>query len=174
MRTLFQIGEELTALAELMEELGGEITDDQVGLELEAYFDSLNEDKEAKLERYCWLVKEFEARAESRQQESYRLADLAQQDGRNAKRLKERLKSFLETQNPKKAETRSFKMWVQKNSATPLEYPEAWDAEPASSPERYHETKIILNKKLLRADLEAGELVEGCEIGPAGNHLRIK
>lgn len=174
MKSLFQIGDELSALAELMNETGGEIPEGAIGEELEAYFDSLHEEKDRKLEAYCWLIKEFEARAECRQQEAYRIGVMASQDAANAKRLKDRLKGFLETQDPMKSETRSFKVWVQKNSATPIHYPEEWDIEPATAPEAFQRRVIALDKDAIRDAIKAGDETHGARLGERGSHLRIK
>jgi len=138
MRTLFEISDDLLALADLLDEVGGEVTEDDAGRALEAWFDSLGSERDKKLDGYCALIQQYEAIAEAREIEAKRIMALAGTDANTAKRLKARLKNFFEIQKIGKLETPRFKVGVQKNGGkSPLIVPEAWEREPAKAPERY-------------------------------------
>ena len=77
MRRLFDIGDDLLALEELLSDAGGEIGDDEAGQALERWFDELGEERDAKIDGYCALIREFEARAEILENEAERMLALA-------------------------------------------------------------------------------------------------
>ncbi len=175
MRSLFEIGDDLFALGEMLEEVGGEITEDEAGEALERWFEQLGAERDKKIDGYCLLIRQFEAASEARELEAKRLMALAGADGNNARRLKDRLKRFFDAQGIAKLETPRFKLSIQKNGGkAPLVVPQAWEQEPAAAPEAYQRRVIQLDKEAIREALEAGEQVDGCEIAPRGSHLRIR
>jgi hypothetical protein len=175
MRTLFEIGDDLTALAELFEDLGGEVTEDEAGQALEAWFDQLGEERDRKIDGYCALIREFEERSDARELEAKRLMALAGTDANNAKRLKARLKAFFEAQGIKKLETPRFKVGIQANGgALPLIVPAGWESDPASAPEAFQRRIIELDKDAVREAIRNEEETHGASLGERGTHLRIK
>lgn len=175
MPTLYEISQDLIAIEELLTETGGEITDDEAGAALEKWFDEIGEQRDAKIDGYCALIREFEARSEARELEAKRLMALAGSDLNNAKRLKARLKGFMEAQGLKKLETPRFRLSVANNGgAQPLMVPPAWEAEPASAPEAFQRRVIQLDKDAIREAIRNDEEAHGASLGERGNHLRIK
>lgn len=175
MPTLYELSQDLLALEALLTETGGEITDDDAGAALERWFDELGERRDAKIDGYCALIREFEARAEARELEAKRLMALAGSDGNNAKRLKARLKAFFEAQGIKKLETARFRLSVQGNGgALPLIVPEAWEREPASAPEGFQRRVIQLDKEAIKTAIQNDDETHGAHLGERGTHLRIK
>lgn len=175
MRSLFQISDDLLALSDLLSDVGGEITDDEAGAALEKFFDELGEERDAKIDNYCALIRELEAHAEARWAEARRIRELSEADERNAERLKNRLKAFLDIQGIAKLETLRFKLSVQKNGGKArLIVPEQWEDEPSSAPERFHRRVIQLDKTAIREAIEAGEEIDGCAIAERGGYIRIR
>ena len=175
MRTLFKITEDLDALADMLTEVGGEISDDEQGAALEAWWQELGEERDKKIDNYCALIEELNQRATVRANESERLADLGAADQKAADRLKTRLREFLESQNINKLKTDRFNLTLANNGGkAPLVIPDAWRQAPAEAPEQYHRRKIYLDLEALRADLESGVEVPGCSVADRGKHLRIK
>lgn len=174
--TLFEIDQELTGLEQFLTQLGGEITDDEAfEAAIDAELARIKGNLADKLEGYCWLIKEFEARATARKAEAARLSQMAALDEKNVERLKSRLKVFFDAHQITKQETASFKIAIQKNGgAAPLTVPPEWESDPASAPEAYQRRVIQLDKFTIRAGIEAGEVIEGCAIGERGAHLRIR
>lgn len=175
MRTLFQISNDLLALEAILAEVGGEITDDDAGAALEKFFDELGAERDAKIDNYCALIRELEARAEAREAEAKRLTALAGSDANNAKRLKNRLKAFFEIQEISKLDTARFRVAVQKNGgALPLVIPAEWDDDPAAAPEAFQRRTIVLDREAIREAIRNDEETHGASLGERGTHLRIR
>lgn len=175
MRTLFHITEDLDALADMLIESGGEISDDEQGSALEAWFQELGEERDQKIDNYCTLIEEMEGRAAVRISESERLANLAQADERAATRLKTRLRDYLEGQGIAKLKTDRFNLTVAQNGGkAPLTIPDQWRHDATTAPEQYHRRTIRLDVDAIRTDLESGQDVPGCRIEERGTHLRIR
>lgn len=175
MSTLFQIGEDLSALEQLLTANDGEITDDAAGEALEAWFDELGEARDQKIDNYCRLIATIANRAQARAEEVARLDNLIETDQTAIARLKTALHSFMIEQGITKLETPLHKLTIAKNGGKPpLVIPESWREDAANAPEQYHQTFVKLDTAAIRADLMAGEQIPGCHIAEPGNHLRIK
>ena len=173
--TLYEISEHLKAIEEVLTETEGEIADDTAGEMLAEWFDQLTDQRDAKIDSYCRLIAELGARAEARRAEILRLGALVDAGDRAVTRLKNALKAFLDAHNLTRLETASFKLTVAKNGGkAPLVIPDAWREDAVNAPEAYHRTYVKLDAEAIRADLEAGQTVEGCAIGDRGTHLRIR
>ena len=173
--TLFEISDELAAIEELLTANDGEITDDDAGRTLEAWFDEIGDARDAKIDDYCRLITMIRERAEARHREMMRIGALADTDENTVQRLKAGLQRFMAEQGITKLETGLHKLTIANNGGkAPLVVPEEWHEDPASAPERYHRKVIKLDVDAIRADLLGGEEVPGCAIGERGTHLRIK
>jgi len=175
MRTLFRITEDLNALADMLTEAGGEISDDEQGSALESWFKELGEERDQKIDNYCRLIATVTARANARTEELARLGALVDTDENTIKRLKTALHNFMLEQGVTKIETPLHRLTIAKNGGkSPLVIPEAWRHDAATAPEQYHRRMIRLDVDAIRTDLESGQDVPGCRIEERGTHLRIK
>lgn len=175
MRTLFKISEDLTALAELLTDVDGDVSIEEQFDALEIWFDELGDERDQKIDNYCALIAEITARADARTAEMRRLSSLVATDRVAADRLKDRLQEFLTSQGIQKLKTSRYNLTVAANGGkAPLIIPESWRQNPAAAPERYHRRQITIDGESIRSDLEAGEYVAGCSLGERGQHLRIK
>jgi len=175
MPTLLQIAEEIMALHNLLTECGGELTDEQAEEAIDGWFAETNASLEKKVDSCCWLIREFEGRAEIREQAAKALMAIAGTDTNEAKRLKARLKFYLELCGVSKLETPHFKVGIQANGgALPLVVPPAWEAEPASAPEAFHKVEIRLNTTAIREAIRNDEETHGAYLAERGTHLRIR
>lgn len=167
---LFEIGEELEEIAEALRDAEGVVDDGP----LEAWFDSVMNARDEKLDRYCGLIKSLEGMTAIREEEIKRLQALVKGDQATVKRLKDRLRIFVDGQGGK-VETSLHKLSVVKNGGkVPVLYPGEWAEDPTQAPESYHRRTIQLDVEAIRESLEAGEDIPGCSIGERGTHLRIK
>jgi parvulin-like peptidyl-prolyl isomerase len=174
-KTLFQIGEDMQALDALLGEVGGDVTDEQAGAAIDRWLEENRAALAEKLDGYCWVLKEREARCLAREAESKRLAELARSDRNAARRLKDRLKEFFARQGMERFETAHFKLAVQPNGGKrTLLVNRDWTDDPTAAPEQYHRRVILLDTEAIRADVEAGVEVEGCELAEHGTHLRVR
>lgn len=172
-RTLFDIGSDMLALEELMSEIGGEVTDEEVERAIDAFFAEIESDLHAKLDSYVYLIAEFNARFEMRRKEAERIARLAAVDQYNEKRLKRRLQDFFERTGKTKEETAHFKISVINNGGqAPLVLADQVD--PSALEPRFQKVTVEVHTDAVRAALEAGEELEFADLGARGRHIRIK
>jgi hypothetical protein len=175
MPTLFQIGDEIRALHDLLTECEGELPDAEAEAAIDGWLAETEGDLFKKVDGYCGLIRELEARSEAREIEAKRLMALAGADGNQAKRLKDRLKAFFEISGIKKLETPRFRVSVQANGGQlPLIIPDDWDDDAASAPEAFQRRVIVLDTVAIRTAICNGEETHGACLGERGNHLRIK
>ena len=175
MPTLFQIAEQIMALHDLLSECGGELTDEQAEQVIDQWLAETNASLENKVDSYCWLIREFEGRADVREQAANALMAIAGADGNQAERLKARLKKYLEMCGVSRLETPHFKLNIQTSGgALRLIVPLAWEAEPASAPEAFHKLKIELNTTAIREAIRNDEETHGAYLADRSTHLRIR
>lgn len=172
-RSLLTISDDLLALDNLMEELGGDLSDPQVEAAIVGWFEHLGEERDKKIDNYCALIRELELRASVRKAEAERLAMRGRTDNNKVEFLKGRLKQFFEFHKLPKIETERFTVAVQKNGGVlPLDIA----IPPEQLPEIYRvEVKQVKPlTDVIRRELEAGRQIDGCTLGERGTSLRIR
>jgi len=175
MPTLFEIGDEISALHDLLTEVGGELPDAEAEAAIDGWLRETDAALEKKVDGYCGLIREFEARSEAREIEAKRLMAIAGADLNQAKRLKDRLKAFLEIAGLKKVETPRFRVSVQANGgALPLIVPPAWERDPAEAPEAFQRRVIELDRNAIREAIRNDEETHGACLGERSTDLRIR
>ena len=163
-KTLLEISEDLLALMVALEESAGEVTP-----ELEAWFDTLGTERDKKLDCYAALIREFELCSKARKEESDRMAALAQADANAARRLKDRLKLFLEVQRETRIDTARYRITLAKNGgALPVDVAVKPEDLPA-----YQKRTVVADIDALRKALEAGVEIGGARLKERGTHVRI-
>jgi hypothetical protein len=159
----------------LLTECGGELADAEAEAAIDEWLAETEGDLFKKVDSYCGLIREFEARSEAREIEAKRMMALASADGNQAKRLKDRLKAFFEVYGIKKLETPRFRVSIQANGGVlPLIIPSDWDDDPANAPEAFQRRTIVLDRDAIREAIRNDEETHGACLGERGNHLRIR
>jgi hypothetical protein len=126
---------------------------------------------EAKVENYCWLIREIEGRAAIRLLESKRIKALATTNENLVKSLKERLKFFFESQAIQKLECKTFKVSIANNGGVqPLQV----DLPADQLPVQFQKVTIEPDNASIRKALEMGTEIEGVKLLQRGTSLRIK
>ena len=169
-RTLFEITDDMRALDDLITEAGGDITDEAVEEAFNAFWDENSKNLDEKVEAYCWLIREQEARSTARKQEAERMNRRAQIDSNSARSLKQRLVAALQNADIKRLETENFKVWWQANGGkAPLILDED------NVPEDYVKFREIRepNKDLIRQKLADGVELSFAQLGERGCSLRL-
>lgn len=162
----------LEALTHISPE-GETISEEEQARIIEAYIVADGAFKD-KLDRYCWLIEAFSARADFRHTQAARFVTLARLDESVATKMTNRIKAVMASRAEKQIETENFRVRIIGNGGkAPLIVPEEWRRNPASAPERFHRRRIELDLTVLRAAIEAGETVEGCFIGERGTRLAL-
>lgn len=170
MRTLLDISDDMLALADMLEEVGGDLGAGDGALD--EWFNQLGDERDTKLDNYAALIRDIELRAAARREESERLRLRVAADDGTVKRLKDRLKLFFEIQGIKKVETRRYAIGVQKNGGlAPLLVD---DIDPADLPQWAQRVRIEVDTIAVRNSIEAGETVPFARFGERGTQLRIR
>ena len=169
--TLYSISEDLAALEELLIETGGEVSAGVAEAAIDSWFEELGARRDAKVDSYCALIRNLEARATSRKAEAARLSDRARIDTNAIERLKSRLLFFFDKHSMRSLETARFRISAQANGGVqPLAI-----TQPAESlPDEFVELRREPLKGLIREMLEAGETLPFAELLPRGRSIRIR
>lgn len=111
--TLAEIGDEMYALNDLLQEIGGDVTDEQAEAAVMQWLDDNKANLHIKLDDYGKLINFRTMMREHRKAEVKRIKTLGQTDDNIITTLKNHLRQFFNAQKIKKIETTSFKFWVQ-------------------------------------------------------------
>lgn len=142
MRSLFEISEDLFFLEDFLTDTGGELTDEAMEAEIDKWLADLGEERDTKIDNYCALFKEMEARALARKEEAMRMSRLADVDANAAGRLKSRLFNFFDTHNIDRVDTARFRVTrVNNGGALPLFIDKDMEDDPEKLPEPFR--KIV-------------------------------
>ena len=148
----------------------GELTG-EINPTIDALLAELEGNIEAKVENYCWLIREIEGRAAIRLLESKRIKALATTNENLVKSLKERLKFFFESQAILKLECKTFKVSIANNGGVqPLQV----DLPADQLPVQFQKITIEADNQALRKAIEIGTEIDGVKLLPRGTSLRIK
>jgi hypothetical protein len=133
-------------------------------------FESLKIALESKIEGCCRLMRHFDAQGASYKAEADRLTHHRTVAENNAKRLKEYMKTTLDTLGIKKVETELFKVRIQNNPLA-VNVDDSVNAEQL--PDEFKVVEYRPNKKaMLEASKDGKALPEGCSV-TQGSHLRV-
>lgn len=172
--TLFQLGDDIRALDDLIEELGGDVSDPQVEAAWLAMAEQLTTDEAAKLDGYVNYIRTLEMEAVAAKAEAEQYAMKARTRENRVKWIKERLKQHLEATGRTKAETATKRaIAIQANGGKPpLILVDNLD--PATLPDHLVIIRRTPDTDAIRAALEAGEPLPFASLGCRGTHLRIR
>jgi hypothetical protein len=172
-QTLYNIADDLRALESILLEAGGDISSPEALAAVEAWEVELETNLGSKIDNYCALISEIEARSSARKAEADRLADLARVDENAAKALRERLKFVFESRSLPTMQTERFRVSLARNGGkAPLDIRVGPDELPAWAVKR--KTVVETDKDAIRARLEAGESLPFANLMERGSRLVIK
>jgi hypothetical protein len=175
--TLYNISADLSALEELLFEAGGELPEGEAEAAIDAWFEELGARRDAKVDSYCQLIRNLEARAELRRAqaqpfltEANRLMERARVDTNAVSRAKGRLLAFFERHHIATLETERFRVVAQANGGVqPLVI-----SDPAHVPDELTEFIRKPMNAAIRALLEAGEALPFAHLAERSRSIRIK
>lgn len=151
MANLFELTSNYKYVLDLADEL-----DEQT---LQDTLDSIKEPLEEKVDNTAKLIKAMENDAKAFKEEEARIKQRRQAIENNIKRIKERLKYDLESNEIDKIEGKTFKVSVQNNPIS------VKIVDEKSIPKNYFiEQEPKLNKKELLEDMKRGEEIFGAEL----------
>jgi hypothetical protein len=171
MPTLYEISQSLEAIEELLFEVGGEVSDIHTEAVIDAWLGEYGQARDEKIDGYCALIREIEARRDARRLEAARLNDLATADHNAVTRLKERLMWFFEAHGIQKMDTARFRVSVANNGGV---QPVAVLCKPEELPPQFQKIIVKADNDALREALEEGETMPFAALVERGRHLRIR
>ncbi len=166
--TLFELGEDLTALDQLLTESLGEITP-----EIQEWLDEYRTKLEEKVDSVAWFVKTCEARAAGFSKAAEELAAKATTETNKIARLKSYVRACMELRGEKQLKGQVYTFALQQNGGRPPltllnENPDAYPPECL---------KVVrsVDKERVRVLVEAGQVApELAVLEPLGFHLRLR
>lgn len=170
-RTLYAISNDLLALYDRIEELGGDISSPEVEGLIDDWFAQLGAERDDKLDHYAAFIGELETRAQARRDEARRLTDRARRDEEQAAYLKGRLVDFFQQHGLKTVETRRYRLTVQRSGGKAPVVLSTDD--PAALPEAFQRVKVSADLTAIREALERGEALDFAALGERGYYVRI-
>lgn len=170
-RSLFKITDDLLALAALLTETDGDITDADAEAAITAWFAELGSERDTKIDHYCALIRELEARHDARTQEARRLLALAKTDAATAQRLRTRLFAFFKLHDITRLTTQRFQLGIVHNGGV---LPLAYLALPVTIPPDFQHVTIDYDNTAIRKALDGGETLTFAYYLPRGERLSIR
>lgn len=192
--TLWEIGDDLEALHDLLAEVGGDVSEEEAETAIDAWLSEVAGAEAAKLDRYGALIRTIEARAEIQQTEAKRLLDRASVNLNHARRLKDRLLAYMDRTGRKKIEGNLYAFTAANNGgAAPVQID---DVDPMQVEPRFRVAKLTLacptdetlealesqcrrldveiDTRAVREALDAGEDLPWARYGERGRHIRVR
>ncbi len=172
-RPLFDLPADLVALHDLMSETGGEFDDAGFAL-LDKWFAEIATEEGVKLDNYVGLIRMYEMQEAAAKEEMERWQLTARVRGNGHKRLKERLKLYLEMTRRKKVVTAAGRTLAIQNNGGILPLIVTENLDPASVPAEFQRVKVEIDNAAVRKALDAERVVGFAAYGPRGERLVIK
>ena len=174
MRTLFDIGHDLIALATLLEERDGNVTDPDVEAAVAAWFKELEADEANKLESYRCLIAQWEMEAAASKAEAEQWQKRAKSREDRVAWLKAKALAYLEYTGRKEATCASGKTFrvCANGGKLPLEIVDGTRTGDVGM--EYLKVYTDFDREKIREALEKGQQLEFARLNGRGTHLRIK
>ena len=202
-QSLFQIGEDLAALEDLLLQLDGDISDPAIGDTVTKWFAELEQNLGGKVDNYIAIIRKWESEAVAAKAEAEQYLKAAQVRANRIERMKSYMMDWLTKHNRKSVETPTGRsVTIQKNGGKqPVDIQsdvldrllmrvdvveQKYHVDPIALPDigihsnewtalqHYLRVRTFFDTNAMRADLEAGKSVPFVELKERGQHLRIK
>lgn len=168
MATLYEITADLRALDDLLDEIGGDLTDPEVERVTQQWTDELFASLDKKADGYASLIAEIHGRAEIRRAESKRLLERAKADEAKAEWLTSRLFDAMRATNQRLIETPRFRISIQRNGGKlPIDIHD-------EVPQEWCRVRYEADKERIRETLESGGTLPFAVLCERGERLVIK
>jgi hypothetical protein len=156
LRKLFTISDDLLALENLLDEIGGDVTDESAELAIDTWLAELKDEASNKLENYGHLIKVLESEAEALKLEADRLKAKQKTAENKAARLKSRLETFLKLNGIDKIQSKTFTFALQKAGGKPrFILSDEFTDTPEELPAHLRRVKYEPDLVAIRAEVEA-------------------
>lgn len=168
MATLFQIGDTGRAIMDLVDESPSEM--DPI---LDGWVKEFETEESEKLTAYWSVMRQLEMEAATATAEAEQFQAKARARENAVKRMKDRLKTYLELTGRREAVASNGKKFaIQANGGkVPLVMADGID--PDAVPREYQKVRIEFDTDAIRRVLEDGDELSFASLGSRGTHLRV-
>lgn len=172
-RTLDAIEADEFALAGLLSDLGGDVSDEEAEAAVDEWMQELTDDRDRKLDGYGEFVRFLEARAAEKKARADQLSAGAKALEGRARWMKDRLLRYLTNRGIKKLECPLNTFSVQANGGSRAVI---FAVAPEEFPEEYRETRtsFVPRTAEIRQALEGGANLPFASLAERGVSLRIR
>lgn len=173
-KTLFSIHEDLIQLDNLIEEIGGDVTDPAVDATITSWFNELMDNEGDKLAGYIAYIQQLDME-ESRAREIAREWGIkASSREKRVKWLKTRIMDYAKRTNRTEIKTSSgYKLCIQKNGGkAPFELVEGFTVE--NIPDEFTKTTKSVDFEKIQSAIDAGNTPAFIKVKEVGFHVRIR
>lgn len=169
-RSLTDISDDIDALDDLLDEIGGDVTDCEAAVT--QWFAEIGAARDKKIDGYGSLIAEITNRAEIRQQRAAEMLALAESDKKKVTFLKQRLLEFFQLHGITQLHTERFRFTRCKNGGKQPMFCDEADR----LPDEYRRQVIVYKpeSEKIRAELECGKELGFARLLDRGEHIRIK
>ena len=167
-RSLFEITEDFATLESKLDALDD--NDVESTSELMQWMSDLSNERAAKIDAYCWVVKKLQGEADTAQRIAAEFRAKQQSRENRIDTLKTLIYQHMKSLNHPKLFGKQFTVSIQKNGGNiPVDI-----IDEDAIPYGLCEVKRIPIKNLIRESLEQGKEVPGARLGVRGESIRIK
>lgn len=172
-RALFDIGNDLIALEELLDETAGDVSDPAAEQAITDWMAEFEEEQAVKVDRYISLIRKKESEQAAAKIEKEHYGKIERVRSNCIARLKERMLIHLRDTNQRKIQSATGRsITIQANGG---EVPLLLDfVDPAKVESRFQKVTIELNKDAVREAVKSGEEIAWAKMGVRGESLRIR
>ncbi len=171
-KTIFDIVGDFQALDDLLDEAGGDVSEEQTAQAVEEFLAELQGSFEDKADGYARVIDDFKGRSATLKAEADRCAAMAKAEANKAKRLAGLLEQAMRMTGQRRIKTALHVFAIQKHGGKRKLDIHA----PCDVPWQFVVTKKVseISKDAIRAAIEAGQVVPGCILMEQGESLRIR
>ncbi len=170
---LFDLLTEHAALLDLLTERDGELGDDETAALVDSWFADIAAEEGRKLDSIVGVIRTLEAEAAAANAEMSRWMHREIVRKNAIKRIKDRVKTYLEMTGRRKVDTAEGRpIRIQANGGKfPLTIVEGTN--PNNVFPEFQEVKVGFNTDVIREWLESGSTLDFARLEPRGTHVRI-
>ena len=170
--TLYELGVRQARIASQIETVAADLLDPDadaaaIHAELEELITAEADNRielNDKADAYCWVISNFQARAEARKAKARQLEELAKADERQADALLDRLVRALSKIDPTSTKWNFNFNGLRSHGSTKVKIDD--EIKPEDLPEEYQRsvTEISFNKEVMSQQLKAGKTIKGVQL----------
>lgn len=172
MKTLYAMSADVIALAELLDEMGGDISAPEAEAAFDSWAKELGDNEAVKLGGVVAWLAQLDMEAKRAWEESVAYSAMAKQKEAIAERITQAITAYLTATGRKKYTTpngRTISVCAN-GGKQPIEID---TVDPETIPAQYRKQRLEIDRAAVREGLESGYWLPWARLRPCGTHVRI-